>query len=143
MSRAWRTVDDFAPAAEAEALRGVFDERFRDPRSARGDRFVWDWWHVPGQYTALRTPAWEYFPKPIYEKIHRRIVAWGREALGCHPQAVGVGSEGIGDEPVEALELLRARSRSATAGEHRHSHDVPHAVAHDIHEYLQLLFETE
>jgi hypothetical protein len=101
MSRAWRTVDDFAPAAEAEGLRGVFDERFRDPRSARGDRFVWDWWHVPGQYTALRTPAWEYFPKALYEKIHRRIVAWGREALGCHdisPPWLSCYVEGCGQQ---------------------------------------------
>jgi 2OG-Fe(II) oxygenase superfamily len=75
-------VDDFAP--EARALRSVFDARFAEPRSTRRDRFVWDWWHVPGQYTALRTPAWEYFPKPIYERFHRRLVAWGRETLGCH-----------------------------------------------------------
>jgi hypothetical protein len=45
---------------------------------------VWDWWHVPGQYTALRTPAWTYFPRGIYEAFHRRLVAWGRETLGCH-----------------------------------------------------------
>ena len=75
-------VDDFA--REARALRAVFDERFADPRSTRGDRFVWDWWHVPGQYTALRTPAWQYFPKPLYERFHRRLVAWGRQTLGCH-----------------------------------------------------------
>jgi hypothetical protein len=75
-------VDDFA--REGRALRGVFDTRFAEPRSTRRDRFVWDWWHVPGQYTALRTPAWEYFPKPLYEKFHRRLVAWGRETLGCH-----------------------------------------------------------
>jgi len=75
-------VDDFA--REARALRGVFDERFAEPRSTRGDRFVWDWWHVPGQYTALRTPAWQYFPKALYERFHRRLVAWGRETLGCH-----------------------------------------------------------
>ena len=75
-------VDDFA--REAAALRAVFDARFADPRSTRGDRFVWDWWHVPGQYTALRTPAWQYFPRSIYEQFHRRLVAWGRETLGCH-----------------------------------------------------------
>jgi hypothetical protein len=62
----------------------VFDERFADPRSTRADRFVWDWWHVPGQYTALRTPAWTYFPRRVYEAFHRRLVAWGRETLGCH-----------------------------------------------------------
>jgi hypothetical protein len=75
-------VDNFA--TEAKPLRAVFDERFREPRSTRGDRFVWDWWHVPGQYTALRTPAWTYFPRGIYEAFHRRLVTWGRETLGCH-----------------------------------------------------------
>jgi hypothetical protein len=75
-------VDGFAP--EARALRATFDERFAEPRSTRADRFVWDWWHVPGQYTALRTPAWTYFPRKTYEAFHRRLVAWGRATLGCH-----------------------------------------------------------
>jgi hypothetical protein len=75
-------VDSFAP--EARALRDVFDQRFADPRRARGDRFVWDYWHVPGQYTHLRTPAWTYFPRTLYERFHRRLVAWGRATLGCH-----------------------------------------------------------
>ena len=65
-------------------MRHAFDVRFEDPRSARADRFVWDYWHVPGQYTALRTPAWTYFPRPLYEAFHQRLVAWGRETLGCH-----------------------------------------------------------
>ncbi len=81
-SRSVLTVENFA--REAPLLRQVFDERFEDPRSTRSDRFVWDWWHVPGQYTALRTPAWTYFPKDIYEAFHRRLVTWGRETLGCH-----------------------------------------------------------
>lgn len=82
MSRSVVVVDGFAP--EAKKLRATFDERFADPRSTRGDRFMWDWWHVPGQYTALRTPAWTYFPKTVYEAFHRRLVQWGRETLGCH-----------------------------------------------------------
>jgi len=82
MSRSVLAVDRFAP--EAAALRGVFDERFADPRSTRADRFVWDWWHVPGQYTHLRTPAWTYFPRALYAAFHNRLVAWGRETLGCH-----------------------------------------------------------
>lgn len=82
MRRSLITVDRFAP--EAEALRAHFDERLADPRSTRGDRFVWDYWHVPGQYTALRTPAWLYFPKKLYEAFHKRLVWWGRRTLGCH-----------------------------------------------------------
>ena len=75
-------VDRFA--AEARALRAHFDVRFSNPRSATADRFVWDLWHVPGQYTALRTPAWEFFPKKAYDAFHQRLVWWGRRTLGCH-----------------------------------------------------------
>ena len=82
VSRSVIVVDRFAP--EAPALRATFDARFAEPRRAHGDRFVWDYWHVPGQYTALRTPAWTYFPKAVYERFHNRLVAWGRETLGCH-----------------------------------------------------------
>jgi hypothetical protein len=81
-SRSVIVVDRFAP--EATALRRAFDTHFEDPRAAHAARFVWDYWHVPGQYTALRTPAWTYFPKRIYEAFHNRLVAWGRETLGCH-----------------------------------------------------------
>ncbi|MCA9585243.1 MAG: 2OG-Fe(II) oxygenase [Myxococcales bacterium] len=82
MARHYAIVDDFAP--ETTALRAHFDERFAEPRVARGDRFVWDMWHVPGQYTALRTPAWTYFPKRLYAALHARLVAYGRSELGCH-----------------------------------------------------------
>jgi len=75
-------VDSFAK--EARPLRSHFEARFADPRRATADRFVWDLWNVPGQYTALRTPAWEYFPKRLYEAFHQRLVWWGRRALGCH-----------------------------------------------------------
>ena len=73
VSRSVITVDRFAP--EASALRAVFDSRFASPREAHGDRFVWDYWHVPGQYTALRTPAWTYFPRALYAQFHNRLVA--------------------------------------------------------------------
>lgn len=75
-------VDGFAP--EAKPLREHFEARFGDARRATGDRFVWDLWNVPGQYTALRTPAWEYFPKKLYDAFHQRLVWWGRRTLGCH-----------------------------------------------------------
>ena len=76
------TVDGFAP--EAAKLRAHFEARFEDPRKATGDRFVWDLWNVKGQYTALRTPAWQYFPQKLYDAFHQRLVWWGRRTLGCH-----------------------------------------------------------
>jgi hypothetical protein len=81
-TRRLRVVDHFAP--EARALRATFDARFAEPRRAHPDRFAWDYWHVPGQYTALRTPAHLYFAPRVYRAFHARLVAWGRKNLGCH-----------------------------------------------------------
>jgi hypothetical protein len=69
---------------QAQKMRAIFDQRFADPLNARADRFVWDYWHVPGQYTLLRTPAHAFFPPQLYAKFHRHLVEWGRENLGCH-----------------------------------------------------------
>lgn len=82
MRRSVLTIDRFFP--RARELRTHFNERFADPREARSDRFVWDWWHVPGQYTALRTPAYHYFPPKLYDAFHQQLVWWGRRTLGCH-----------------------------------------------------------
>jgi hypothetical protein len=71
-------------AKEGVRLRRHFEERFENPREATSHRFVWDLWHVPGQYTALRTPAYAYFPKKLYDAFHQRLVWWGRRVLGCH-----------------------------------------------------------
>ena len=126
-SRSLIVVDDFAP--EAEALRAHYDGRFADPRSARGDRFVWDYWHVPGQYTALRTPAWQYFPKRAYDAFHERLVLWGRRVLGCHDVSPpwlscyveGCGQELHGDLPhgpwAFVFSLTRWRGRAFRGGE--------------------------
>jgi len=76
------TTDDFF--RDAKKLRAIFHDRFKDPRGADPDRFVWDYWHVPGKYTTLRTPAYHFFPKKIYEEFHNHLVWWGRRHLGCH-----------------------------------------------------------
>ncbi len=83
MARSLIVVDRFE-AELGRTLRGHFDERFAEPRRARRDRFVWDYWHVPGQYTVLRTPAFEFFPAATYRRFHEALVWWGRRTLGCH-----------------------------------------------------------
>ncbi|MEN9722896.1 MAG: hypothetical protein RJB38_882 [Pseudomonadota bacterium] len=76
------TVDGFF--RDAKRLRRYFDDVFEDPRGADPRRFCWDYWQVPGQYRLLRTPAYHFFPKPLYERLHRELVLWGRRNLGCH-----------------------------------------------------------
>jgi hypothetical protein len=116
-------------ARDATSLRAVFDARYADPRSTRADRFAWDYWHVSEQYTHLRTPAWSYFPARVYERFHRRLVAWGRDRLGCHdisPPWLSLYVDGCrqelhGDLPhgpwAFVMSLTRWRGRAFTGGE--------------------------
>lgn len=93
------TFDGFYPGAKK--LRSVFDERFKDPRIASPDRFAWDYWHIPDQYTLVRTPAYHYFPKKIYEAFHVYLRDWGRSNLGCFeisPPWLSYYVEGCGQE---------------------------------------------
>lgn len=64
-------------------LRKEFDGRFAQPKITRSDRFVWDFWHVPDQYTLVRTPADHFFSARLYQSFLRRLTAWGQENLGC------------------------------------------------------------
>lgn len=120
-------MDNFFP--EAKALRETFDQRFVNPRSTARTRFVWDPWHVPDQYSALRTPAWEYFPAGLYKRFHVSLVKWGREALGMHDISppwlscyTDGGSQDLhGDLPHGPLafvfSLTQWKKRSFTGGE--------------------------
>jgi hypothetical protein len=67
----------------AGELRSVFEERFQDPRRGHSERFVWDFWHVPDQYTLVRTPAMPYFPAAAFDPFLDRLADWGRDVLGC------------------------------------------------------------
>lgn len=68
----------------ASKLRCLFESRFDYASAKTAAPFVWDYWHVPDEYTLLRTPAYLFFPKKIYEDFHNRLVWWGRRTLGCH-----------------------------------------------------------
>ena len=83
-----RVVDGFlppgpGPPGSARGLRAVFDAHHDDPRRTHEYRFVWDYWHVPDQYTLLRTPAADYFPARDFAALERRLRAFARDELGC------------------------------------------------------------
>jgi hypothetical protein len=75
------TTDSFYP--QANTLRRYFESQFANPKETQSSRFVWDYWHVPEQYTLHRTPAYHYFPQKMYMPFHKALVQWGRETLGC------------------------------------------------------------
>jgi hypothetical protein len=81
---------------DPDQLRSVFAERFEDPRKTSRSRFLWDWWHVPNQYTlvrtqvSLQTPWWPQQQRQPVQMTHRglwqdsMVSGWG--ATAHHPQ---------------------------------------------------------
>jgi hypothetical protein len=68
---------------QAGRLREEFDRLYQDPRQASSRRFAWDWWHVPGQYTLLRTPAPPFFSPAVWKKFEKELLEFGQKTLGC------------------------------------------------------------
>ncbi len=81
MKQYLRIEDNFSRSAKA--LRAAFDARFADPKQTRSDRFVWDFWNVPDQYTLLRTPADHFFPAKAYQAFLAELGSWASSNLGC------------------------------------------------------------
>jgi len=46
-------------------------------------RFCWDAWHVPGQYSLLRTPAGLFFPESVYKAFLTRLLEFAGARFGC------------------------------------------------------------
>jgi len=67
----------------SKGLRNHFETQFQNPKETQSERFVWDYWHVPDQYTLMRTPAYHYFPQKLYMDFHKHLLMWGRRTLGC------------------------------------------------------------
>ncbi|PSC71913.1 Oxoglutarate iron-dependent dioxygenase [Micractinium conductrix] len=64
-------------------VKELLAERVGNPLRTSSDRFVWDHWHVPGQYNLLRTPASAFFPPELYDRLEDALVEYGERVLGC------------------------------------------------------------
>ena len=71
--------DSFKPLAKA--LRKHFDLVQSDAHHPA--RFQWDWWHLPGRYTHLRTPAELYFEPALHSQLVETITSFARKEFGC------------------------------------------------------------
>lgn len=76
-----RIVPDFF--ADAAALRAAFEAGVGPERTVRPERFVWEYWHVPDQYTYLHTFARRFFSGPLYQRLTAALQQWGQAHLGC------------------------------------------------------------
>ena len=77
-----RVVPKFFP--RASAMRATFETRFASPRVQDRQRFIWDYWHVPGQYTYVRTFAKWLFPGELMSAFLQHLRSWGQDHLGCN-----------------------------------------------------------
>ena len=75
-----RIVDGFYKGSRA--LRDTFDGHFAEPRQAHAMRFVWDYWHVPNQYTLHRTQAASYFEPDAFDDLTEALTEYGQKELG-------------------------------------------------------------
>eukprot|EP00879_Flechtneria_rotunda_P022284 GHRR01023512.1.p1 GENE.GHRR01023512.1~~GHRR01023512.1.p1 ORF type:complete len:133 (+),score=23.63 GHRR01023512.1:311-709(+) len=57
--------------------------RFKDPRNTTQERFLWDYWHVPNQYTLHRTQAAAYFSEKHHAELVDALLDYGEKQLGC------------------------------------------------------------
>ena len=63
-------------------LRRHFEERVGPSRGSSESRFVWDYWHIPGQFTYFRTPALSVIPPSLLARFTSSLRAWGESNLG-------------------------------------------------------------
>lgn len=68
-------------APVAKALRREFASITSNANSP--ERFQWDWWHLPGRYTHLRTPAAHFFSERVHDQLVIQLKEFGRTQLGC------------------------------------------------------------
>jgi hypothetical protein len=76
-------LDDFLADEEALAMRRQIEDHFADPQNHRPDRHqVWNYWHVPGLYTYLRTLPEKVIEPALVDRFVRGLTIWSEYMLG-------------------------------------------------------------
>jgi hypothetical protein len=76
-------LDDFLPHEDALAMRRQIDDHFAEPQKHTPDRHqVWNYWHVPGLYTYLRTLPEKVIEGALVDRFVRGLTIWSEYMLG-------------------------------------------------------------
>jgi hypothetical protein len=76
-------VDNFMPDGAAQEMRAAAEAHFGSPyRHAPHSHMNWNYWHVPGLYTYLRTLPEKVIGPALTEVFHARLCEWSRDTLG-------------------------------------------------------------
>lgn len=76
-------LDDFLPRADAVAMRRQINGHFAEPHRHTPDRHqVWNYWHVPGLYTYLRTMPEKLIERALVERFVQSLTILAQYMLG-------------------------------------------------------------
>jgi len=76
-------VDDFLPADEAGGMRADIENHFANPGQHQpGTHQVWNYWHVPGSYTYLRTTPEKVVEQAKVARFVDTLRNWAADNLG-------------------------------------------------------------
>jgi hypothetical protein len=76
-------LDDFLPPDEAVAMRRQINGHFAEPHAHTADRHqIWNYWHVPGLYTYLRTRPEKVIERALVARFVQALTVWAEYMLG-------------------------------------------------------------
>ena len=76
-------LDDFLLPNDAAAMRAQIDAHFADPHRHTPDRHqVWNYWHVPGLYTYMRTLPEKVIERELVARFVHALTVWAEYMLG-------------------------------------------------------------
>jgi hypothetical protein len=74
------TLANFYP--RAQQMRLAYEAHFRLPYRHDKSKQIWNYWHVPGHYTYLRTDANKVIPAMLIDEFVAMLGNWARSELG-------------------------------------------------------------
>jgi hypothetical protein len=76
-------LDDFLPHDQALEMRRQIDAHFAEPHKHTPDRHqLWNYWHVPGLYTYLRTLPEKVIERALVDRFVQGLTIWSEYMLG-------------------------------------------------------------
>lgn len=79
----YAVIDDFMPSSTAREMRAAVEAHFEKPyQHCAATHMIWNYWHVPGLYTYLRTLPERVIGPGLTETFHNRLFKWSEETLG-------------------------------------------------------------
>jgi hypothetical protein len=79
----YMVIDDFMPASTAQAMRDAAEAHLGNPYRHTPDTHTdWDYWHVPGLYTYLRTRPGKVLGASLADAFATCLCDWSTSTLG-------------------------------------------------------------